>query len=205
MASRNNGEENLRYEAPDLEIVGDQVTIHPSGYTSSTAAQKDGEDIEERKLVRNMARFRENPIEFLKELSLFVSGTGWRAYENPIGQPVFYSGFSEKIKTDLRNHYMVKKKISELAKIQVGKEAKEGLLPYKPRSHHDSKLERQHEIESHLREVTETMMDSMICKMESIKFIRGAYYLVTQLLTRAYDNGTSDPFPPKLMSFVADS
>ncbi|KJF60279.1 acyltransferase [Coccidioides immitis RS] len=33
------------------------------------------------------------------------------------------------------------------------------------------------------------MIDNMICKMESKTFIRGAYYLCTQLLTRAYHQG----------------
>ncbi|KAI5291545.1 hypothetical protein KEM54_003856 [Ascosphaera aggregata] len=181
-----------KFEAPDLEITGDQITIHPSGFISDPTKKDD--DIEERKLVRHMARFRENPFEFLKEVSLFVSGTGWRAYDNVIGQPVFYPGFSEKIKVHLRTHPMVKKKITELASIQVDKEEKEALLPkIASGSHSSPRLERQYEIESNLREVVEDTMDNMICKMDSNSFIRGAYFLCTQLLTRAYNNGITLP------------
>jgi len=34
----------------------------------------------------------------------------------------------------------------------------------------------------------------MICKMESKRFIRGASYMCTQLLTRAYHQGEHDPY-----------
>ncbi|KAI5299285.1 hypothetical protein KEM56_003362, partial [Ascosphaera pollenicola] len=188
MPATKSAQGHSRFEAPDLEIVGDQITIHPAGYISDPMSKD--VDIEERKLVRNMARFRENPFEFLKEVSLFVSGTGWRAYDNIIGQPVFYPGFSEKIKMDLRTHPMVIQKITELAQTQVHKEEKEGLLSGKTTGRHrHPRLDRQHEIESNLREVTESIMDNMICKMDSNSFIRGAYFLCTQLLTRAYNNG----------------
>ncbi|KAI5281497.1 hypothetical protein KEM52_003919, partial [Ascosphaera acerosa] len=144
-----------------------------------------------------MARFRENPFEFLKEVSLFVSGTGWRAYDNVIGQPVFYPGFSEKIKADICSHAMVRGKIAELARLQVDREEREGLLPLSKGAPHSSsashspgpRAERQHEIEASLKEVAGGIVDSMICKMDSNSFIRGAYFLCTQLLTRAYNNG----------------
>ena len=38
-------------------------------------------------------------------------------------------------------------------------------------------------------EVADKLTDNMICKFESKAFIRGAYYLITQLLTRAYHQG----------------
>ncbi len=40
-----------------------------------------------------------------------------------------------------------------------------------------------------LQEVAEKWTEDMICKMESKTFIRGAYYVVAQLLTRAYHQG----------------
>ena len=54
---------------------------------------------------------------------------------------------------------------------------------------HDKRREREQEIQKQLTEVAELWTDQMICKMESNKFIRGAYYLATQLLTRAYHQG----------------
>lgn len=168
--------------APDLEIVGNQVTIQPSGVTGGPADQDDG--ITERNLVRHMARFRENPIDFLREISLFVSGTGWRAYENVIGQPVFYSGFSERIKSLILSSPLLQNKVRELAEARVKVEESEGRLATE-----SAKSLRRKELEGNLNDVVDTMIDNMICKMESNNFIRGAYYICTQLLTRTYHQG----------------
>ncbi|PGH19551.1 hypothetical protein AJ80_03887 [Polytolypa hystricis UAMH7299] len=172
--------------APDLEIVGDHVTLHPTGFTGGPEAQ---DAVTERRLVRNMARFRENPFEFLKEVSLFVSGSGWRAYDNVIGQPIFYPGFTEKIKSELLQHPLLLEKISELAETRSRVEEKDGLLSSNGGTDRDSRGKRQNEIETQLREVVDTMIDNMVCKMESQRFIRGAYYFCTQLLTRTYHQG----------------
>ncbi|KAJ5939318.1 hypothetical protein N7466_002452 [Penicillium verhagenii] len=176
------------HSAPDLEIVGSQLTIHPSGFTGGPGAQD--EQITERNLVRHMARFRENPFEFLREVSLYMSGTGWRAYDEPIGQPVFYSGFSERMKSSILSSKMLQEKIRELASTRLSVEESEGLIAIVEGHTLDEKrARRRHDIETSLREVVDKMMDDMICKMESKKFIRGAYYLCTQLLTRAYHQG----------------
>lgn len=177
--------------APDLEIVGDRVTVHPTGFTGGPDVE-DG--ITERNLVRNMARFRENPFEFLREVSLFVSGTGWRAYDNIIGQPVFYAGFAEKMKSDIMSNPLLIAKITELAELRSRVEEEQGLLEAKkPKNGDEPRIRRRNEIETNLREVVDTMMENMICKMESKNFIRGAYYFCTQLLTRAYHQGTFFP------------
>ncbi|KAL1987101.1 hypothetical protein VTN96DRAFT_4975 [Rasamsonia emersonii] len=173
--------------APDLEIVGNQVTIHPTGFTGGSDTQDDG--ITERNLVRHMARFRENPFEFLREVSLFVSGTGWRAYDQIIGQPIFYPGFSDRIKGLILESPILRNKISELAEARLKVEETEGLLGATPEAIEKAKTRRRSEIEGNLREVVDTMMDNMICKMDSNTFIRSAYYLCTQLLTRAYHQG----------------
>lgn len=174
--------------APDLEIVGDQLTIHPSGVTGGPGPQDD--TITERNLVRHMARFRENPLDFLREVSLYMSGTGWRAYDDVIGQPIYYSGFSERMKSTILASNMLQDKVRELASTRLAVEEKEGLVAIKEGATLDEKrARRRHEIESSLREVVDTMLDNMICKMESKTFIRSAYYMCTQLLTRAYHQG----------------
>ncbi|CEJ58452.1 Putative Acyltransferase [Penicillium brasilianum] len=176
------------HSAPDLEIVGKQVTIHPSGFTGGPDSQHD--TITERNLVRHMARFRANPLDFLREVSLYMSGTGWRAYDNVIGQPIFYSGFGERMKAAILASPMLQDKVRELASTRLSVEEKEGLVAIKEGANMDEKrARRRHELESGLREVVDTMMDQMICKMESKTFIRGAYYMCTQLLTRAYHQG----------------
>lgn len=174
--------------APDLEIVGKQLTIHPSGFTGGPGTQD--EPITERNLVHHMARFRENPLDFLREVSLYMSGTGWRAYDDVIGQPVFYSGFSENMKSSILGSQMLQEKVTELANTRLTVEEKEGILSIRDGHTLDEKrARRRHEIESSLREVVDGMMDNMICKMENKTFIRGAYYMCTQLLTRAYHQG----------------
>lgn len=71
--------------APDLDILGDQITLHPGGYVEPQSSKYDAQ---ERNLVEHMARFRESPFDFLREVTLHVSGTGWRAYDDIIGQRI---------------------------------------------------------------------------------------------------------------------
>jgi glycerol-3-phosphate O-acyltransferase len=175
--------------APDLAILGDAVTIHPSGITeSSEAMRKRVNKDHSRELVSTMARFRKNPLEWMREVSLHVNGTGWRAYDNFVGQPEYFPGFTEKMKTRVLTSPMLQAKIAELANQRAKLEATEGTLPVK-RGHTMSKEERRVELDASLKDVADKMVDAMICKMESKAFIKSAYYLVTQLLTRAYHQG----------------
>lgn len=131
-----------------------------------------------------MARFRDSPFDFLREISLYVSGTGWRSYDRVIGQPIFYAGFSEKIKDAVMATAMLRAKISELAERRVKEEEGQGLLRSSRK-----RAKRKEEIEEQINEVAEKLTDDMICKMESKPFIRGACYFATQLLTTAYHQG----------------
>lgn len=142
----------------------------------------------EQPLLESYARFRSSPLDALRELSLQVSGSGWRSYENVIGQDVFYKGYSERMKNMVMANPRLLAKISQLAQSRVEAEAAEGALGDKGRASGAAAL-RQQDIESQLKEVAELWTDQMICKMESNRFIRGAYYLCTQLLTRAYHQG----------------
>ena len=171
--------------APDLDILGNQITIHPAGYVEPPASYHEGE---ERNLVEHMARFRESPLDFLREVSLHVSGTGWRAYDDVIGQPIFYRGFSENMKAAVMKTPMLQRRIEELAQQRLEVEEKQGLLGYE-KDMFKIRIRRRTEIETSLQEVAADLTDGMICKMESKRFIRGAYYMCTQLLTRAYHQG----------------
>jgi hypothetical protein len=179
--------EKIVQAAPDLEIVGTQVTIHPTGFTGGPQDQDDG--VSERNLVQNMARFRENPFEFLREVGLFVSGTGWRAYDSAIGQPIFYPGFSEHMKALVLACPLLQDKVTELAEARLAVEEMEGLLGVSGDAIRQGKCRRRSEIEGNLRDVVDTMMDNMISKMDSKWLIRSAYYMCTQLVTRAYHQG----------------
>ncbi|KAG7005005.1 acyltransferase [Physcia stellaris] len=159
--------------APDLDILGDQVTIHPAGYVAPPSAGQEGQ---ERNLVEHMARFRESPFDFLREVSLHVSGTGWRAYEDVIGQPIFYNGFTDNMKAAVMRTPMLNSRIEELAARRVEVEDEQGLLGDGD-SRHRRKAKRKMELEESLREVAEKLTDGMICKLEYKSVIRGAYYI----------------------------
>lgn len=126
---------------------------------------------------------------FLREVSLYVSGQGWRAYDSVIGQPVFYSGFSENMKTMVLSAPLLQKRIAQLADARVAVEVEEGLINKKDKDFELKCAQRRNALEGGLQEVADKMTDDMICKMESKTFIRGAYYMVTQLLTKAYHQG----------------
>ncbi|KAL1798728.1 hypothetical protein ACET3X_002765 [Alternaria dauci] len=172
-------------QAPDLSITADDnVYLHAAGYNESP----------DRGLIHSFARFRSSPLDFIREVSLHFSGTGWRSFDNHIGQPEFYSGFSEDMKARVLSNPMLVAKVRELADKRVDVEAKQGLLGEEAQNGHgvgekDTKAKRRMQIEESLMQVSEGWTDSMICKMESKGFIRGAYYLATQLLTRAYHQG----------------
>ncbi|KAL8665942.1 MAG: hypothetical protein Q9202_001878 [Teloschistes flavicans] len=170
--------------APDLDILGDQVTIHPGGYVEPPQT----DDASERNIVENMARFRESPLDFLREISLHVSGTGWRAYDNFIGQPIYYPGFTEGMKAAVMSTPMLQERMQELAERRILVEDAQGLLA-DGSVKATRRMERKDEIVKSLQEVALRLTDGMICKFESKRFIRGAYYLCTQLLTRAYHQG----------------
>ncbi|VZI04690.1 unnamed protein product [Fusarium fujikuroi] len=173
--------------APDLQILGDEVTLQPSGYVESPS--KNIPEGKEEALMDKFASFRSEPFQFLREVSLYVSGQGWRAYDRVIGQPVFYSGFSENMKNMVLSAPLLQQRISRLAEHRVAVEEREGMLPRDSKDYGAKRAHRLTEIESGLQELAEKWTDDMICKMESKAFIRGAYYLTTQLLTRAYHQG----------------
>ncbi|KAK2614739.1 hypothetical protein N8I77_001544 [Diaporthe amygdali] len=192
-----------RDSAPDLQILGDQITLQPSGYVEppvphpshavhDATVDDDAEAEKEEALMKHTAHFRSEPLQFLREVSLYVSGTGWRAYDDVIGQPIFYSGFSENMKNAILSAPLLNARISKLAERRLAVEESKGLLGDRTKDSREydiRKAQRRSFLESGLREVADKWTDQMICKFESKTFIRGAYYLVTQLLTRAYHQG----------------
>ena len=178
--------------APDLDILGDNVTVHPSGYVEPSNSRKD--EVEERSIFGNDGfSFRKAPLDFLRNISLHVSGVDWRAYDNIIGQPIFYPGFTENMTASIMSTPMLRQKIEDLAEKRVMVEAEQGLLSKTDPLYASKRARRRAEIQKNLQEVTEKMTDEMICKLESKRFLRGAAYLCSQLITRAYHQGLSIP------------
>ena len=52
---------DLQDSAPDLELLGDQLTFQPKGYIDPFEQDEEGKN--ERNLVEHMARFRTSPLE----------------------------------------------------------------------------------------------------------------------------------------------
>lgn len=168
--------------APDLNITGEDVTPY-LGIDETTHTQHDAA------LLGQMARFRESPYGFLKEVSLHVSGKDWRSYDKIIGQPVFYPGFTDNMKAAVMGNELLRKKIGNLAEQRTAVEDKQDIfLKDEPGWERRRELRRDG-IETSIRDVAEKMTDNMVCKMESKPFIRAACYACTQLLTRAYHQG----------------
>ena len=139
----------------------------------------------ERTLLEPYARFRGHPLRALHELSRHLLGEGWRGYDHIVGQEVFYPGFSERMKDMVLAQPRLRDRIAQLARRRAGVEVAEG------RRGESTRVPRTAELETQLAAVAEEWTDAMICKMESRRFIRGAYYVATQFLTRAYHQGIS--------------
>ncbi|RAL65577.1 hypothetical protein DID88_005249 [Monilinia fructigena] len=146
-----------RPSAPDLEILGDQVTLHPRTWWSIW--QGSGQVL----------------WSSLREVSLHVSGTGWRAYNNFIGQPIFYPGFSENMIVAVMSTPILQKRISELAEKRLGVEEQQGLLNKDDLSYHSKRSQRKSAIEHSLQELSEKLTSDMICKMERAMWIRRSF------------------------------
>ncbi|PNS18831.1 Glycerol-3-phosphate acyltransferase [Sphaceloma murrayae] len=170
--------------SPDLSILGDRLTLHPPA-TTPTHLPKLPRSVSgpDQPLLQSYARFRTAPLDALREISLQFFSSGWRSYDTIVGQPVFYRGYSENMKSMVLDSPLLKTRIRQLAETRVEAEA-EALG-----DDEEVLMARRSQLEEQLTEVADLWTEQMICKMESKQFIRGAYYLATQLLTRAYHQG----------------
>jgi hypothetical protein len=84
---------------------------------------------------------------------------------------------------------ILQQRITELAEKRIAVEEKEGLLNKDDPLYAGKRTQRKLGIEQSLQDLSEKWTGEMICKMDSKPFIRSAYYMCTQLLTRAYHQG----------------
>ncbi|KAK6436374.1 hypothetical protein LTR95_007432 [Oleoguttula sp. CCFEE 5521] len=171
---------------PDLVLQGTSLSLHPSAVDTGTRG--------ERELLEPFTRFRTAPLTALQEFGQHVNGTGWRSYDKIIGKEIFYPGFSENMIRMVMAQPKLNRKISDLAGKRMEVELQEGRLgpiglEGEEAGWRSKRARRKEELEGQLAGVAEKWVGEMICKMESKYFIRGAYYLATQLLTRAYHQG----------------
>lgn len=168
-----------------ISILGNKMTVYPSDQTT----RADKYATHDQNLVEHTPRFGESPLDFIRDIGLHVSGTGWRSYNKIIGQPIYYSGFTENMINAVMSNPLLKSKISDLAEKRVAVEDGQGLFGPPGLLEDKRKARRRAEIQSNLEEVAAKMTDDMVCKLESKPFIRGAYYMATALLTQAYHQG----------------
>lgn len=159
-------------------------SLHTEQRSSTTGAAQNG--TKEQTILQGMARFRQNPFDFAHELYLFIRGVDWRAYDDIIGQPVFYPGYTAKIKETTMSSPLLQRKLEELTEHKLKNEEAEHLLDRESPVYHAERARRKQEISRSLLEYTGKMVDNMMCKMESKLQIRTAFYMCTQLLTRVY-------------------
>lgn len=150
------------------------------------AELKPNDEHADQSILTRMARFRKDPFNFAHEISLFVRGIGWRGYDDIVGQPVFYSGYTANVKSAVMASPILRRKVIALTEARLKVEEEEHFLDYASPTYQRKREKRRHEITSQLIEITSDMVDAMMCKMESKPYIRSAFYVVTQLLTRAY-------------------
>ncbi|TGZ76217.1 acyltransferase [Ascodesmis nigricans] len=168
---------------PDLDLSSSTPQLHPALVPPQLQHNEESRDL----ITREFSHFRHDPLSFLRNVSLHYSGTGWRAYENPIGQPIFYKGFTENMKERILGTEALGRKIDELAERRVRREREMGVL--RGQGEGETVERRREELRRQMWEVADGIVDGMICKFESKRFIRGAYYLCMQLLSRTYHQG----------------
>lgn len=119
-----------------------------------------------------------------------MSGSGWRGYDNFVGQPILYPGFTENIKNKVLSAKLLKDRIVELTNERVGQEDREGCFgPELSDKHASLREKRRVEVRRGLEDVTDKLLDKMMVKFDSKAFVRGGAYLATQLTLRAYHQG----------------
>ncbi|GAA6042860.1 hypothetical protein JCM8097_007194 [Rhodosporidiobolus ruineniae] len=128
----------------------------------------------------HQAHLRQDPIEFSKQLSLWVSGSGWRSYQDYIGARVFYEGYSDECMCGIMASPQVN------AQIQRETDARLAALSH-PATADMQKKRRQ--VESEVRKEARKVATGLVAKMDSIRFLRVFALVVHNALIRMYDQG----------------
>lgn len=126
-------------------------------------------------------------LQFSKQLSLWASGTTWRAYDDYIGGRIMYEGYSNWCIKGIMESPQINLKIRQLAE--------EHVAPLKLTS--DARRKRLERTERQMREVVYEMAHGLVAKMDSVRFLRFFGAVVNNILVRMYDQGSSEWRPQK--------
>lgn len=161
----------------DISISGTSLDLRPG-------LEVPFKDEHEPAILEHGPHFTTSPLDYLKRIGLFVSGSDWRGYDNYIGQRIFYNDFSDEIKDAVMASPQLRSKMQELVARRLHVEQQEEGLQGP-----EDCTRRREELLRQLEEVAWRQTDQMICKMDSKLSIRAACFLATQLLTRSYHQG----------------
>ncbi|GAA5965561.1 hypothetical protein JCM3765_007380 [Sporobolomyces pararoseus] len=131
----------------------------------------------------HQGHLRSDPIEFSKQLSLWATGSGWRAYENYVGARVFYEGYSESCIRGIMTSPQVVQKQREVVEERLA------ALNLPSDLHPKAKQKKREHIERQVRAETAKVAEGLVARMDSVRFLRFFGALVNNLLVRLYHQG----------------
>ncbi|CAO3633120.1 unnamed protein product [Cunninghamella echinulata] len=136
-------------------------------------------------------RIREDPVAFVLNMGLYYQGTGWRGYQEYVGNKVFYPQFSTNMKAKVLEAEAVNKTIEDLAEKQalslLSSQSKWQKLSDKEKSkllHKQKKA-----LRKELQAVAKGIAEKCIAKLDSIRFIKFFAFTVNNILVRLYHQG----------------
>ncbi|GAA5871230.1 hypothetical protein JCM16303_000687 [Sporobolomyces ruberrimus] len=124
---------------------------------------------------------RNDPLEFSKQLSLWATGSGWRAYENYVGARVFYEGYSDSCIRNIMTSPQVVEKQHQVVEERLAAMN----LPDNPKV----RKKKREQIEKSVRAETAKVAEGLVTRMDSVRFLRFFGALVNNLLVRLYHQG----------------
>ncbi|GAA5971080.1 hypothetical protein JCM11641_004135 [Rhodosporidiobolus odoratus] len=147
---------------------------------------KNGNGSQRNVVEGHSARLRSDPIEFSKQLSLWVRGSGWRAYSDYIGGRSFYEGYSGECVRAIRSSRSVSSRIQQLTEARL----KAFDLP-----EGDLRQQKRAEVEGELRKKAKKLSDGLVAKMNDVRFLRFFGAAVNNILVRLYHQGIEISIP----------
>ncbi|CAO3611194.1 unnamed protein product [Cunninghamella blakesleeana] len=136
-------------------------------------------------------RIREDPVAFVLNMGLYYQGTGWRGYQEYVGNKIFYPQFSANMRAKVLESEAVNKTIDDLAEKQaislLSSQSKWQKLSDKEKSKMLHKQKKA--LRKELQAVAKGIAEKSVAKLDSIRFIRFFAFTVNNILVRLYHQG----------------
>ncbi|ODV89646.1 hypothetical protein CANCADRAFT_28722 [Tortispora caseinolytica NRRL Y-17796] len=133
--------------------------------------------------INAIAELQQNahsPVAFFNDMSKFVSGAGWRGFNDYIGARIYYNGLTEEIKDQVSNSPLIAAKVAALAENQLQRE-------YWLRG--SAREARKRQLILWLQDLADQQIDMMVCRMESTTTLRTLGFTMLEFIARAYHQG----------------